>query len=169
MSEHPDFSGRQLLDALVRAGVEFVVVGGLAAQAHGSPLMTSDLDICHDLDRANLERLAAALADLAATRRDVPDGVSPPLDVRALRAGDVFTLRTRHGDLDLLSHPDPGLSYEALRARAIRFEVFGMPLWVASLDDVIAMKRAAGRDKDLLALQYLEHLGALREEIDRRS
>ena len=165
MSEHPDFAARQLLNALLGAHVAFVIVGGLAAQAHGSPLITGDLDICHDLDRANLERLATVLADLAAVRRGKPEGIEPPLDASALRAGDVFTLRTRFGDLDLLSHPEPGLDYQVLRSRAMRFELFGFDVWMASLDDLVSMKRAAGRPKDLLAL---EHLGALREEIDLR-
>jgi hypothetical protein len=165
VSEYPEFSARELLSALLDAGVAFVIVGGLAAQAHGSPLITEDLDICHDLDRENLERLAAVLAELSAVRRGMPEGVEPPLDARALRAGDVFTLRTRFGDLDLLSHPEPGLDYQMLRSRAIRFELYGSDVWMASLDDLVAMKRAAGRPKDLLAL---EHLGALREEIDRR-
>jgi len=165
MSEHSTFSARKLLTALIDAEVEFVIVGGLAAQAHGSPLITEDLDICHDLDCANLERLANALASLTAIRRGMPEGVAPPLDARALRAGDVFTLRTRFGDLDLLAHPEPGLDYQVLRSRAIRYELYGSEVWMASLDDLIAMKRAAGRPKDLLAL---EHLGALREELDRR-
>jgi hypothetical protein len=99
------------------------------------------------------------LRDLVAVRRGMPDGVRAPLDRGALRAGDVFTLRTRFGDLDLLARPDPGLDYQKLKARAVRFEFEGHPVWMANLDDVIAMKRAAGRPKDLLAI---EHLAALR-------
>lgn len=165
MSEHPAFSAGSLLRALLDGGVDFVVIGGLAAQAHGSPLITEDLDICFDLDRANLERLAAVLDGLAATRRGMPDGIRAPLDARALRAGDVFTLRTRFGDLDLLARPDPGLDFAQLRSRAARFEFEGPTVWIADIADVIAMKRAAGRPKDLLAI---EHLGALREEIERQ-
>jgi hypothetical protein len=165
LSEHPAFSASNLLRALLEGSVDFVVIGGLAAQAHGSPLITEDLDICFDLDRANLVRLAAVLGRLAAVRRDLPEGIVAPLDARALRAGDVFTLRTMFGDLDLLARPDPGLDYVQLRSRATRFSFGGMTVWIADLDDVIAMKRAAGRPKDLLAI---EHLGALREEIDRR-
>ena len=165
MSEHPAFSASSLLGALHDGGVDFVVIGGLAAQAHGSPLITEDLDICFDLDRANLERLAAVLEQLAAIRRDMPEGVRAPLDARALRAGDVFTLRTMFGDLDLLARPDPNLDYGLLRGRAIRFEFGDRTVWIADLADVIAMKTAAGRPKDLLAI---EHLGALREELDRR-
>ena len=165
MSEHPTFSAGALLRALIDGGVDFVVIGGLAAQAHGSPLITEDLDVCFDLERANLDRLAAVLHELAATRREMPDGIRAPLDRRALRAGDVFTLRTRYGDLDLLARPDPGLDYAQLRSRAVRFELAGTPVWIADLEDVIAMKRAAGRPKDLMAI---EHLAALREELDRR-
>jgi len=165
VSEHPAFSAGKLLRALVDGGVAFVVIGGLAAQAHGSPLITEDLDICFGLDRANIERLAAVLQRLPAIKRGMPPGVQAPVDARALRAGDIFTLRTRFGDLDLLARPDPGLDYGQLRSRATRFDFEGMTVWVADLDDVIAMKRAAGRPKDLLAI---EHLGALREELDRR-
>jgi hypothetical protein len=150
---------------LLDGGVEFVVIGGLAAQVHGSPVITEDLDICFDLDRANLARLAKVLDGLAAIRRGMPEGVVAPLDVRALRASDVLTLRTRFGDLDLLARPDPRLDFPTLRSRAIRAELEGLAVWIADLGDVIAMKRAAGRPKDLLAI---EHLGALREEVDRR-
>ena len=50
MNEHAAFSAGSLLRALVEGRVRFVVIGGLAAQAHGSPLITEDLDICFDLD-----------------------------------------------------------------------------------------------------------------------
>lgn len=165
MSEHPAFSASDLIAALVNGAIDFVVIGGLAAQAHGSPLITEDLDICFDLDRANLERLAVVLERLAAVRREMPDEVRAPLDARALRAGDVFTLRTRYGDLDLLARPDPRLDYIQLRSRAKQFDLAGRTVWIADIEDIIAMKRAAGRPKDLLAI---EHLGALREELDRR-
>lgn len=164
MSEHPAFSAGSLIRALVDGDVDFVVIGGLAAQAHGSPLITEDLDICFALDGDNLDRLAAVLSDLAAIRRGMPEGIQAPLDRRALRAGDVFTLRTSFGDLDLLARPDPGLDYEQLRSRAARYDFDRLSVWIADLEDVIAMKRAAGRPKDLLAI---EHLAALREERDR--
>lgn len=165
MSEHAVFSAGSLLRSLVEGRVRFVVIGGLAAQAHGSPLITEDLDICFDLEQDNLERLASVLADLTAIRRGLPDGVVAPVDARALRSGDMFTLRTRFGDLDLLARPDPALDYASLASRAIAFEYEGLAILMASLDDIIAMKRAAGRPKDLLAI---EHLAALREEGDRR-
>jgi hypothetical protein len=164
MSEHPRLEAGQLLLALRRADVKFVLIGGLAAQVHGSPSLTFDVDACFDLDRDNLDRLAGALADLVAIRRDMPDGVSSPIDARALRAGDVFTLRTRLGDLDLLAHPAPAFDYGTLAVHAIRVAIEGVDVLVASLDDLMTMKRAAGRPKDRIELEIL---GALREEIDR--
>lgn len=164
MTEHPLLRADVILGALVEAGVDFVLIGGLAAQVHGSPSLTGDVDICHGLDRDNLRRLAIALVDLAAIRRGLPADVAAPIDANALRAGDVLTLATRAGDLDLLAHPDPGLDFVSLRSNAIQTEILGVPVWVAGLDDLMAMKRAAGRPKDRIELEVL---GALREEIDR--
>jgi hypothetical protein len=64
-----------------------------------------------------------------------------PVDFRALRASDIVTLRTRHGDLDLLAHPGPGLEFASLASRAEKAEILGVTVTVASLDDLIAMKR----------------------------
>ena len=89
----------------------------------------------------------------------------PPLDARTLRAGGLFTLSTVAGDFDLLADPDPGLDFEHLRAAAMSASVAGHVVRVASLDDLMAMKRAAGRPKDLIELEVL---GALREEIERQ-
>ncbi len=165
MSEHPLLRADTILGALVAAGVDFVVIGGLAAQVHGSPSLTGDVDICHSLDRANLDRLEVALRHLSAIRRNLPEAVRAPVDAHALRAGDVFTLTTRAGDLDLLAHPDPGLDFETLSRSASFVEILGVPVRVAGLDDLMVMKRAAGRPKDRIELEIL---GALREEIDRR-
>ena len=167
MSELVRFDPAEILGRLARAGVRFVVVGGLAAQSHGSPSSTDDLDICYARDPDNLRALAAVLDDVAAIRRGLPTDAPamPPLDAQTLRAGGLFTLSTRFGDLDLLADPDPGLDFERLAAHAVRASVRDIPLLVASLDDLIAMKRAAGRPKDRVELEIL---GALREELDRR-
>lgn len=165
MSEHPLLAADQILEALVEAKVEFVVIGGLAAQVHGSPSLTGDVDICHSLDHDNLDRLASALGNLEATRRMMPTGVRAPIDAHALRAGDVFTLSTRAGDLDLLAHPDPNLDFATLARSASTVAILGVPVRVASIDDLMAMKRAAGRPKDRVELEIL---GALREEMDRQ-
>jgi hypothetical protein len=167
MSEQADFRPEEILGRLTRADVRFVVIGGLAAQVHGSSSLTLDLDVCYSRERESLERLAEVLAEIAAVRRLLPPDAPamPPLDVRTLRAASILKLETRFGPLDLLADPDPGFDYETLRRTAIDASVFGVDVLVASLDDLIAMKRAAGRPKDRLELEIL---GALREEIDRR-
>jgi hypothetical protein len=164
MSEHPLLRADQILKTLLDADVRFVLIGGLASQVHGSPSLTGDVDICFALDRDNLERLSGALASLAAVRRGTVEGFRAPLDRRALRAGDVFTLSTRFGDLDLLAHPDPQLDFETLQGRSIAAEILGVHVRVASLEDLMAMKRAAGRPKDRIELEIL---GALRDVVDR--
>ena len=113
MSELQEFNPDALLEVLVRYDVRFVVVGGIAAQAHGSPSLTGDLDICYARDHDNLDRLAAALADLSTVRRGLPADAPrmPPLDARTLPAGGLLTLATRYGDFDILATLDPGFDY----------------------------------------------------------
>jgi hypothetical protein len=168
VTEVPLFRPRDLIEALVAGGVRFVVIDGLAAQAHGSPSATFDLHVVPSWDPANLQRLERVLVEIAAVRHGLPEGAPPPppLDARTLRAGAVFTLNTRHGRFDLLANPDPGLDYERLMQSAEPRDLHGSRLHVASLDDLMAMKRAAGRPKDRVELEIL---GALREEIDRRA
>lgn len=168
MTEDAPFRPDELLRRLVEADVAFVLIGGLASQGHGSTSITTDLDICISRDLENLTRVAGVLRDIAAVRRDVaPDTPGlPPLDERTLRATSVLTLSTAFGRFDLLANPDPAFDYEALKRNAIAAEVAGVRVTMASLDDLIAMKRAAGRPKDRIELEIL---GALREEIDRIS
>jgi hypothetical protein len=111
-------------------------------------------------------RLADVLTELSAVRRDLPIVAPhmPPLDALTLRAGGLITLTTSAGAFDLIASPDPGFDYESLRRAAAPTAVAGEVVLVAALDDLIAMKRAAGRPKDRVELEIL---GALREELDR--
>jgi hypothetical protein len=145
-------------------GVQFVLVGGLAAKAHGSPTLTVDIDICYARDRANLERLAAALGELGSVLRGAPLGMPFSPDRRTLERGDTFTFTTNHGDLDILGTPAGTTGFDDLAANADTAELDeGLLVQVASIDDLIRMKRAAGRPKDRVELEIL---GALRDEID---
>jgi hypothetical protein len=166
MSVEPIFRPDEILRRLVDADVKFVLVGGLAAQVHGSTSLTNDLDICYSRDPGNLRALAGVLADVLAIRRGLPADAPtmPPLDARTLRASSLFTLSTRFGDFDLLANPDPGFDYESLIVTAIPATTAGVRVAAAGLDDLMAMKRAAGRPKDRIELEIL---GALREELDR--
>lgn len=154
---------RALLEMLTGEEVEFIVIGGVAGQLLGSPVVTFDLDICHARDPNNLERLARVLSTIEARLRGAPPDLPFRLDARTLMNGDSFTFTTTLGDLDILGTPAGTQGFDDLTTSAVGYEIDGLTVRVASLDDLIRMKRAAGRPKDLLAI---EELGALRDELD---
>lgn len=153
------------LESLLSHDVDFVLIGGLAARLHGSPTVTDDLDISHSKERANLERLAACLAEMHARLRlpDPDEMIEANLDWRMLQAADNITLVTDHGAFDCLALPAGIDSYEGLKERSMQMVLAAITIQVASLDDLIAMKKAAGRPKDRIELEIL---GALREELE---
>lgn len=153
----PPLDVEAILGTLARHDVEYVLIGGLAARIHGSPLLTEDLDITPALDRENLARLAAALQELGARLRGAEE-VEFPLDDRSLASADVLTMTTRAGWLDVCSRPAGGQSYETLAPNAEAYELFGLRVRIASIDDLIRSKSAAGRDKDLRGLPALREL-----------
>jgi hypothetical protein len=157
----------EILRALVAADVRFVVIGGIAGALHGSTTLTADLDILYDREGDNIERLARGLAALAAFRRDVPAGGRAPLDTRAVRSGMNLLLTTRHGDLDCFGETPSGrFTYAQIEPTADRLGIAtGLEIDVASLDELIRMKRATGRAKDRIEI---ETLSALRDERERR-
>ena len=160
------FDPLRIFGALDAAGVRYVVIGAFAGRILGSPTLTRDLDICHARDRPNLGALARVLQELGARLRGVTDAVPFRLDARALAAGDAFTFSTDAGDLDLIATPAGTAGYDDLSRTAATIDLDGMRVQVASIDDLMRMKRAAGRPKDLIELEVL---GALREELDRQT
>lgn len=159
----PTFDPLSALGTLLDQGVRFVLIGAYAGALRGSPVITGDVDVCYARDDANVERLARALRVLDARLRGAPEGVPLQLDVRALKAGDHFTFTTSAGWLDCLGTPAGTTGFADLDRRATDEVVEGLTLRVAALDDLIRMKRAAGRPKDLVALEWLS---ALRDEIE---
>lgn len=155
------FDAEALLRRLVDNGVEFILVGGVAAAVHGSVRLTTDLDIVYARSPANLDRLASALAPLSASLRGAPAGLPFRLDTATLARGLNFTLTTTLGDIDLLGEIVGGGGYAALMADTAMIEVYGIQCRCLTLDRLIQVKRAAGRPKDLEAIAELE---ALREE-----
>lgn len=162
MANWPEFHPAALLSALVTRGVDFVVVGGYAAVAHGSAQLTRDVDICFAPDEANLTALGNALMDLDARLAGVADEVPFTPDAANLRRIQILTLMTREGPLDVLRAPDGAPSYRTLRDRALRVRVEGVAVLVASLEDLISMKQAADRPKDRITLDELEVIDRLR-------
>lgn len=165
MSVRAPFQPEAVIRLLGRHDVRWILVGGLAAITHGAPLVTQDVDVCYARDDENLAHLAAALVEVQAELRGADPGLPFRVDARTLRAGDAFTFTTDVGWLDLLGTPSGTSGYEDLARTADVFDLFGQRVLVASVEDLIRMKRAAGRPKDLLAL---EELGALRDELSRR-
>jgi hypothetical protein len=162
MSE-PAFDPVTALRVLLDQEVRFVLIGGYAGALRGSPIITGDVDVCHARDDANLERLAEALRSLDARLRGGPPDVPFQLDARSLRAGDRFTFSTSAGALDILGTPSGTKGFTDLDANATDEEIDGLTVRVASLDDLIRMKRAAGRPTDRIALEWLS---AVRDELE---
>ena len=148
----------RLLRALCDAEVEFILVGGVAARAHGSSRLTDDLDVAYARSSANLARIVTALAPFAPYLRGAPPGLPFDWSVATLRAGLNFTLITSTGAIDLLGEITGGGPYDALRPHAITVTAFGRDLLLLDLPWLIHVKRAAGRPKDLEVIAELEAL-----------
>lgn len=152
----------RLLEVLARHGVDYVVIGGVATQVHGHRRTTMDLDLTPDSDPENLRRLAAALDELNAQPRDavLAGAEIPAADAeRLLVAAIVPPLLTRHGQLHVLKEPKGARAFEQLRTAALVVEIDGIEVAIASLDDLIRMKRATARPSDLEDIAALTETG----------
>jgi hypothetical protein len=153
-----------ILRILSRHRVRFVLIGGFAGRLRGSNTITNDLDICYARDRANLDALAAALRELGATLRGPATDIPFLLDAETLERGDHFTFETKFGDLDCLGTPPGSKGFPELIDGSTEMALGSEKVVVVSLDDLVRLKRAAGRPKDLVEVEIL---AALREEIER--
>jgi hypothetical protein len=141
----------EILRALAEGGVDFVVVGGIAVQVHGYLRGTGDVDVVPRPSLGNLSRLGEVLADLEAEvlRAAAPVNVT---DAQLLERAPLLPLLTRSGRLDLINVEHLAgapSSYDDLRGRALVVTLEGFDVAVAGLDDLVRMKRAAGRPQDL--------------------
>jgi hypothetical protein len=142
--------------ALHDAHVEFIIVGGAAATAHGSARLTLDLDVVYRRTNENLSRVVESLTPMHPYLRGAPPGLPFGLDVDTLKRGLNFTLVTDMGWIDLLGEIVGGGDYDALLPFTDVLTVFETPCRCLSLERLIQVKRAAGRPKDLEALAELE-------------
>lgn len=146
---------------LAKRGVDFVVIGGIAAVIHGSPRNTWDFDLSVATDRANLDALGEALTEIEARLYGL-DGDAPFVtDADSLRRLEILTLATNLGKIDVLTNPQGAPPYEVLRSRATPYDIDGVRVLVASIPDLLSMKRAAGRPKDLADIAELETIQRL--------
>jgi hypothetical protein len=156
------FDPRTLLERLSAAGVDFVVVGAVAARLFGTTRVTDDLDICFAPDSANLAALGKVLVEAKARLTGVEEDLPFVPDERTLSRVQILTLTTDAGQLDLMTRPEGAPPYEQLKRRAQLVDIGSVTVRVAALDDLIAMKQAASRDKDVLDLKELRKVRSLR-------
>ena len=161
----PPLDSESLLGLLERHRVAYVLVGGLAAVAHGAMRATFDIDIVPRWKPDNLDALASALraADARLRVPDVAEPIETPLDGDTFGRYEVSTWRTLHGDIDVIIGTPTKTrgrlaSFDELAARAHAREAFGMTILIADLDDVIESKEALDREPDRAALPELRRL-----------
>ena len=156
----------RFLEALCDAGVEFIVIGGIAARAHGSARITQDVDVVYARSDENIRRMVSALAPFSPYPRGAPSGLPFEWSAATVQAGLNFTLITTLGDLDMLGEVTGGGRYEDLASHAVLLDAFGHSTLVVNLAWLIHLKRAAGRPKDFEVIAELE---VLQEEITARN
>ena len=162
-----DFPGT--IRALCEGKVRFVVIGGVAASAHGSRHLTFDLDLCYDRGRDNIECLAKALEPFHPRLRGVREDLPFSFDAPTVAAGMNFTLTTDLGDIDLLGEVTGMGGYKEAKALSVNLDLFGLQCPVLSLDGLIQSKRAAARPKDLLTLPEIEVLREMETQRNAQS
>ena len=148
----------ELIPTLSAAGVEFILIGGLAAIVHSSSRATYDVDIVYRRSPENMERLCRILALHSPRLRGAPPGLPFVLDVKTMAFGLNFTLTTALGDLDLFGEIPGGGNYDQLLPETEECEIFGHVCRVVSLDTLLRLKRSTGRAKDLEATAELEEI-----------
>jgi len=159
-----EFAPGPLLAVLLRHRVRFVLIGGLAALAHGSPFPTEDVDISPEASAGNLARLSAALTELEGRVRTegVEGGLPFAHAAASLAAASVWNLETAYGDLDISLIPSGTSGFGDLVRDATDTEAFGLVIAIASLADVVRSKQAANRPKDQRVLPVLREILASR-------
>jgi len=164
----------RLIKVLAKHRVDFVLIGALAARLQGFPRLTAVADITPARDRDNLSRLAAALRDLNARvfTEAVPKGLTFDCSAQTLSRAETWNIVTSAGRLDLAFTPSGTTGYEDLIRGALRFEVYGVELLVASLEDIIRSKEAADRPQDrqdvLMMREMQRRMGAVQRRRGRK-
>jgi hypothetical protein len=163
VTDDPPFEPEKLIAELEKRDVDYLVVGGIATVLHGAVLGTTDVDVLCSNTEAYLRGLAEALTSMSARVRGSPNPARP-VDESLLKGLTLITFETPHGDLDILFEAKGGFTYAALADAGVAMEIEGTRIRVVSLDDLIILKRAAGRPQDLHAANMLEAVRGLRSE-----
>ena len=147
-----------LLRLLTENEVEFIIVGGAAATAHGSARLTLDLDVVYKRSAENIARIVNALGPIKPYLRGAPAGLPFDWSAETVAKGLNFTLITTLGALDLLGEIVGGGGYEQLFPETIDIEIAGVSCRCLNLERLIKVKRAAGRPKDLETVAELQQI-----------
>jgi predicted nucleotidyltransferase len=145
----------ELFRVLAEHGVDFLVIGGVATQVHGHRRTTKDLDVTPAPDPKNFKRLAAALVALAAHPVELGASAPSPTAEQLQIASIVPPLATRHGELHILNDVPGATAYDGMRARALTTDLDGVAVHIVGLDDLVRMKQAAGRPRDIADIKAL--------------
>ncbi len=146
---------KELFRVLDEHGVDYLIIGGVAAQVHGRRRTTKDLDVTPAPEAENFERLAAALVALDAHPTELgPNAPTPSADQLRL-APVVPPLTTRHGELHILNEVPGAGEYTGMRGRALQIDLDGIAMRIVSVDDLIRMKRTIGRPSDIEDIEAL--------------
>jgi predicted nucleotidyltransferase len=159
----------EIIEGLAAAEIRFVLVGGLAASAHGSAYVTQDVDICYERTPENVRKIVAYLKAIHAKLRSAPGDLPFLLDERTFSFGINFTFQTDLGDLDLLGDMAGVGSYAEARKLSESIDLFGHRVKVLSIEGLIKAKKAAGRPKDIAHIKELEVIRAKKQEIRSKS
>jgi predicted nucleotidyltransferase len=162
----PETQFSNILALLLEAEIEFILVGGLAAMAHGSAAATLDVDVVYSRKPENIAKLVKALEPVSPYLRGAAPGLPFEFDEKTVRMGLNFTLTTKLGDVDFLGEIAGGGTFETLVAQTDRRMLFDVSLLCVTLEKLIQLKQAAGRPKDLNAIAELQ---ALLEERNKLS
>lgn len=153
-----------LLRVIASSGADVVCIGGVAIVLYGGSHLTEDADYPFSRQRENIRKIVDALAPYHPKPVDWPEGVPYVWDDQTLHGMTTLRLVTDLGRIDFLAEPDGAPPFDEMLARAVPVEFEGYRIYVASIDDLIAMKRAAGRPKDLAHIAELETLKRLGAE-----
>lgn len=155
----------KLIENLENAGIKYILIGGMAAIAHGAPLFSFDLDIIHEKSPENIQKIKDLLISLDALQRRPNDQrLKPDFDV--LKGSGHMLLSTRFGPMDILGAVEKGLSYEELKNNVVEIEFHGFKIHVLDLETLIELKRASARPEDRQRLIILEQtLAQLKKKI----
>ncbi len=152
-----------ILEGLIEAGIEFILVGGLAAVVQGAPVTTMDVDIVHKQSSENIAKLLAFLKSIDAFHRRLDDKVIGPVERDISGTGRVL-FTTRLGPLDVLAVIEEGEAYEDLLERTVEIEFRGHTVRVLDLKTLVELKRASTDPRDRQRLSVLEETLRQRKE-----